>query len=215
MSTRTGGEKADFEQAYDEHCWRLFGFFAYRVSSRADAEDLTQLTFERALAAWESFDPARASAGTWLFAIARNLLIDHRRAAGAPTRRGVPLDALDPASEPRVPGPEGNLGLSPEIATALAQLSDREREILALRFGGDLGGPEIAAAMGLSLANVQQIVSRSLRHLERELEGGESGGESTEVRAPASAGVDLQKPSGPAPANPIAANASSSDPDTA
>jgi len=201
MRGRTGGEKADFEQAYDEHCWRLFGFFAYRVRSRADAEDLTQLTFERALAAWESFDPARASIGTWLFAIARNLLIDHRRAAGAPTRQGVPLDALDPSSEPRAPGPEGNLGLSPEVAAALAQLSDREREILALRFGGDLGGPEIAAAMGLSLANVQQIVSRSLRHLERDLQERKS--------------ADLQQASGPTPANPIAANASSNNPDTA
>jgi RNA polymerase sigma-70 factor (ECF subfamily) len=201
MRARAGRAKADLEQAYDEHGWRLFGFFAYRVSSRADAEDLTQLTFERALAAWESFDPARASVGTWLFAIARNLLIDHRRAAGAPTRRGVPLDALDPSSEPSAPGPEEGLGLSPEIASALAQLSDREREILAMRFGGDLGGPEIAAATGLSLANVQQIVSRSLRKLWRDLEGGKA--------------ADSQKASGPTPANPIAASASSSDPDTA
>jgi RNA polymerase sigma-70 factor (ECF subfamily) len=215
MRARTGRAKADLEQAYDEHGWRLFGFFAYRVSSRADAEDLTQLTFERALAAWESFDPARASVGTWLFAIARNLLIDHRRAVAAPTRRVVPLDALDPSSEPSAPGPEGDLGLSPEIAAALAQLSDREREILALRFGGELGGPEIAAATGLSLANVQQIVSRSLRKLWRDLEGGEAGGQSTEVRAPSRAGADLQKASGPTPANPVAAKASSSDPDTA
>lgn len=221
MSARTGRAKGDFEQAYDEHCWRLFGFFAYRVNSRADAEDLTQLTFERALAAWESFDSTRASVATWLFAIARNLLIDHHRAAGAPTRQGIPLDALDPSSEPRAPGPEGDLGLSPDLAAALAQLSDREREILALRFGGDLGGPEIAAAMGLSLANVQQIVSRSLRKLCRELDGGKpsdgesSNGESSKAPAPASARADSQRASGPTPANPIAANTSSRDPDTA
>ena len=39
------------ETAYDEHVWRVYGFFAYRLDSRADAEDLTQATFERARAA--------------------------------------------------------------------------------------------------------------------------------------------------------------------
>jgi RNA polymerase sigma-70 factor (ECF subfamily) len=203
----------NFEQAYDEHAWRLFGFFAYRVSSRADAEDLTQLTFERALAAWESFDPARAAVGTWLFAIARNLLIDHHRASGGPSRRAVPLQELDPSSEPRAPGPEEELGgLSPEIGAAFAQISDREREIIALRYGGDLNGPEIAAVTGLNLANVQQIVSRSLRKLRQALEGVQPA---AAARASAPTGAAAQKASGPTPANPTAANASSSDPDTA
>jgi RNA polymerase sigma factor (sigma-70 family) len=49
-------------------------------------------------------------------------------------------------------------------------LPEREREIIALRFGGDLTGPEIAALTGLSLANVQQILSRSLRPLREDLE---------------------------------------------
>ena len=45
------------------------------------------------------------------------------------------------------------------------------REALALRFGGDLTGPEIAEELGISLANVQQILSRALRRLRLELEG--------------------------------------------
>jgi RNA polymerase sigma factor (sigma-70 family) len=153
----------DFEQAYDEHAWRVFGFFAYRVATRADAEDLTQRTFERALGARERFDEHRASLATWLMAIARNLLIDHYRAAGL--RDNVPLDDVAEAALPRVQGPEAKLGLAPELALALDQMSDREREILALRFGADLNGPEIAAIMELSLANVQQITSRALRRL--------------------------------------------------
>ena len=55
--------------------------------------------------------------------------------------------------------------MEPELAAALDELGDREREIIALRFGGDLTGPEIASLTGLSLANVQQILSRSLRKL--------------------------------------------------
>ena len=45
---------------------------------------------------------------------------------------------------PGVPGPEQRLSAAPELSEALAQLSDRDREVLALRFGGDLTGPEIA-----------------------------------------------------------------------
>ncbi|MEA2231827.1 MAG: Sigma-70, region 4, partial [Solirubrobacteraceae bacterium] len=49
----------------------------------------------------------------------------------------------------------------------------REREIIALRFGGDLTGPEIAEATGLRLANVQQILSRSLRRMRAVIEEAE------------------------------------------
>jgi RNA polymerase sigma-70 factor (ECF subfamily) len=53
-------------------------------------------------------------------------------------------------------------------------LGDREREIIALRFGADLPASEIATLTGLTLANVQQILSRSLRRLRSELDGAAS-----------------------------------------
>jgi RNA polymerase sigma-70 factor, ECF subfamily len=158
----------DFADAYDEQAWNVFGFFAYRVASRGDAEDLTQQTFERALRAWSRYDPERAPLGVWLISIARNLLVDHYRRNGASPRQ-QPLDA---ASEEQLGSelPAANLGIDPDLAEALATLSPRDREIVALRFGADLSGPEIAAATGLSLANVQQILSRSLRKLRAKLE---------------------------------------------
>jgi RNA polymerase sigma factor (sigma-70 family) len=156
---------SDFARVYDEHVWRIYGFLAYRLRDHAAAEDLTQTTFERALRAWSRFDPRRASEGTWLLAIARNLLIDHHR-----RDRSDRLQPLDEQVLPTVAGPEERSTSSPEVADALAQLSDRDRELLALRFGGDLTGPEIAELTGLSLANVQQIMSRSLRKLRELLE---------------------------------------------
>jgi RNA polymerase sigma-70 factor (ECF subfamily) len=70
----------DFARVYDEHVWDVYGFFGYRVRSREEAEDFTQLTSERALRAWKRFDPDRVSSRTWLLAIAHNLLVDqHRR----------------------------------------------------------------------------------------------------------------------------------------
>jgi RNA polymerase sigma-70 factor, ECF subfamily len=159
----------DFEHAYDENLARVYGFFAYRLNSRADAEDLTQQCFEHALRAWDRFDPRRATAATWLIAIARNLLIDHYRSHDTDASN-VPLDLVDPQQLPSVDGAVPDLGLEPELATALAALGDREREILALRYGADLTGPEIADVTGLTLANVQQIISRSLRRLRAGLE---------------------------------------------
>jgi len=63
------------------------------MRSGADAEDLTQLTFERALRSWSRYDPSRASVATWLLVIARNLLVDHLRADRSARRQ--PLDELD------------------------------------------------------------------------------------------------------------------------
>lgn len=159
-----------FASVYDDHIWHVYGFFGYRLGSREDAEDLTQLTFERALRAWDRFDPERASAGTWLLAIARNLLIDHYRRDGS--RTPEPLDSEhEPGVAPEAEPPrEPGAGISPELEAALAELRPRDREIVALRFGGDLTGPEIAEVTGLSLANVQQILSRSLRRMRAELE---------------------------------------------
>ena len=44
--------RENFAAAYDEQLWHVYGFFAYRIRCRAEAEDLTQQTFERALRAW-------------------------------------------------------------------------------------------------------------------------------------------------------------------
>jgi RNA polymerase sigma factor (sigma-70 family) len=151
---------SDFARAYEEHVWRVYGFLAYRLRNREAAEDLTQMTFERALRAWSRFDPRRASVSTWLIAIARNLLIDHHR-----RDRSSRLEPIDEGAAPPVAGPEERFTTSPELIEALAQLSERDREVVALRFGGDLTGPEIAALLDLNLANVQQILSRSLRKL--------------------------------------------------
>lgn len=159
-----------FARLYDEHVWTVYGFFGYRLRSREEAEDLTQQTFERALRAWERFDPDRAGPSTWLLSIARNLLIDHHRADRSARFEPIGEDGLRPDQEPAGGVTHERLGLDPDLESALGSLDQREREIIALRFGGDLTGADIASLTGLSLANVQQILSRSLRRLRSELD---------------------------------------------
>jgi RNA polymerase sigma factor (sigma-70 family) len=162
----TTGAPTQFARVYEEHVWRVYGFLAYRVGDHEAAEDLTQATFENALRAWSRYDPARATVGTWLLSIATNLLIDHRRR----DRPVLPLRDDGVAEPVTVPGPEQRWEGSPLLIDALAGLGEREREVLALRYGGDLTGAEVAAVLGLSLANVQQIGSRALRRLRETLE---------------------------------------------
>jgi RNA polymerase sigma-70 factor (ECF subfamily) len=162
------GADSGFARVYSDNVWRVYGFLAYRVSARELAEDLTQATFERALRAWSRFDPRRASEHTWLLAIAHNVLIDHYRRG-----RFVSNDPIDEGGLPPVSGPEERYNGSAELISALGQLSQRDRDVLALRFGGDLSGRDIAELLGLSLANVQQILSRSLRKLRTLLENGQ------------------------------------------
>jgi RNA polymerase sigma factor (sigma-70 family) len=154
----------DFLAIYDEHVWQVYGFFAYRLSSRLEAEDLTQITFERALRAWPRYDRERSKPLTWLIAIAQNALIDHYRRHGRnKVDPGDPSEAIDATAAD--PGPEESLGPDPALAAALGQLGDRERQVIGLRFGADLSGAEIADVLNLSVANVHQILSRSLRKL--------------------------------------------------
>jgi RNA polymerase sigma-70 factor, ECF subfamily len=159
----------DFLQAYDENVDRVYGYLAYRLPSHVDASDLTQVTFERAFRAWDSFDPAKASVGGWLVSIAHNALIDQRRRDDA---RPVLVSADENTLERVGSNDEGGHTheLSEELQAGLQTLGDRERAVIALHYGGDLSGPQIADVMGLSADNVYQLLSRSLRKLRATLD---------------------------------------------
>jgi RNA polymerase sigma factor (sigma-70 family) len=162
----------DFGETYEEELPRVYGYVAYQLGDREEAEDLTQQTFERALSHWDEFDDQRATITTWLLAIARNLVVDHYRTrARRPTT--VPFDEHSESQLEAAGYSAPQLGPGAELDAAISGLGERERELIALRYGADLSGPQIATLTGLSVANVQQILSRTLRRLRSELEGTE------------------------------------------
>lgn len=139
---------------------------------------MTQETFERAFQARDRFDPAKGAMKTWLLTIARNVYIDSRRRGSA--RREVLMPAAGEGAA--VEGDGGpTLGPEPETLAALALLSRREREVIALRFGGDLRASEIADLLGISVANAQQILSRALRRMRSILEAPPEAGPVTQT----------------------------------
>jgi RNA polymerase sigma-70 factor (ECF subfamily) len=168
---RRPGPSADaLETVYREYVSAVYGFFSYSVSPDV-AEDLTAATFERVVRSWDQYDAARSSERTWIFTIARNLLTDHWRWRSH--RRGPSLDA-NPELVESITCADDPLARSLErdaLKGWLEQLGPREREVLAMRYVADLSVPEIAECLDLSVANVHQICSRSLRHLRSTVTG--------------------------------------------
>ncbi|MEJ7892564.1 MAG: sigma-70 family RNA polymerase sigma factor [Solirubrobacteraceae bacterium] len=157
-------DEARLRQVYRDNVEAVFAFFGFSVS-RAHAEDLTASTFERVVRSWKRYDPAKASERTWILAIARNLLTDHFRRQHH--RQAVSLDDQPLVGETLAVSADPTEGLldREEVRSWLAGLSDRDRQILTLRYGADLSAREIGGLMDLEEANVHQILSRTLRKL--------------------------------------------------
>ena len=155
-------EEVDWDAVYAEQLPRVYNFFRYRCGNPADAEDLTSITFEKA---WRGRDRYRRDKGafsTWLFAIARNAAIDHYRAR-------APLVPLDEAATMAAAGtPEDGTLLrsdSLRLSALLPTLSDRDRELIAMKYGAEMTNREIARATGLSESNVGTILHRAVQAL--------------------------------------------------
>jgi len=157
----------DFDRLYADHAQPLLAFLVYRTGDRVLAEDLLADTFERVLRARRPFDRRKASAKTWLYTIALNLLRDHVRRSAAQER------AIDKV----VAGKRGQSDAAAfevvqerdALQRALEHLSSDEREAIALRYGADLTVPEIAKVTHQKVTTVEGRVYRALRKLKDEL----------------------------------------------
>lgn len=141
---------------------RVYAYVAYRVGHGADAEDITSATFERALRHRNSYDPGRGSEVAWLIGIARRCIAD---AAARTVTVAEPSDDVDLAD------PEAATLDRLDMAAALARLGDRDREMLALRYGSDLTARQIAETFGMTTNAVEVALHRARRALGELLEG--------------------------------------------
>lgn len=165
---QTANRDVNWEAVYRQELPRVYNYFRYRLGDDTLAEDLTSTTFEKAWRAREQYRRDLAAFSTWLLTIARNVATDHLRGR----RVHVPLDALQ--SVPSAETPETTFARHAELArlgALLARLPDRERELLALKYGAQLNNREIARLTGLSESNVGTIVHRSVNQLRKEWEG--------------------------------------------
>jgi RNA polymerase sigma factor (sigma-70 family) len=154
-------------ELYAAHGRSIYQFVRLHTESADAAEDLTAETFLRAVRAYRQFDPARGSARTWLFAIARNAVRDYRRQVQS--RRVVRLGALrDLVCE--LPSPEERLLYEEEcgrLLEALNRIDDADRELISLRYSSELSPDEIGQLLSISGAAVRTRLWRALARLRR------------------------------------------------
>ncbi len=155
------------QDLYRQYLPRILNYVRMRVEDEALAQDLTAEVFERAISRQQTLRRPEAF-GAWLFRIARNVVAGYYR-------RRRPVVSLDEAGDLVAPDPPpwDVVQRKEELAgmrAALATLSEREQEIIRLRFAGGLGNQEVAKVLRLRPGHVAVLLYRALRKLRDQLE---------------------------------------------
>ncbi|MFC0243116.1 sigma-70 family RNA polymerase sigma factor [Rhodopseudomonas telluris] len=163
-------DEAAFEELFRHFAPRLKSYFSRRGSDPALAEEITQETMVSVWRNAAAYDPARASAATWIFAIARNVGIDRFRQARRPS-----FDPNDPAFIPDDEEPPDRLLERAEIEQTVREvmngLSANEKSVLMLSFYENRSHGEIAEHLGLPVGTVKSRIRLAFGKLRAALDG--------------------------------------------
>lgn len=151
-------EPARFAELYEQNFDRIYAFFAHRVVSRQEAEDLTSEVFHQALASLRNFKWQGAPFISWLYGIAAHLLSAHRRRLG--NSRPLEEDLSDS-------GPD--IERSVLLGKLVDALPEDQRHVIQRRFIDQRSIREIAHEMGRSEGAIKQLQLRALQTLRARL----------------------------------------------
>ncbi|MCC7018921.1 MAG: sigma-70 family RNA polymerase sigma factor [Ardenticatenales bacterium] len=180
-AARTGDGQA-FSVLYERYVDRVYSFVLFRVRDDSVAEDLTQDVFVQVLRGLDGYD-WRGTLAPWLLRIARNTVIDHWRRVGRRPERPISAVESDEDGDDedtrigRVVDEEGEVAIVQAEAMldraafqrASGQLTDLQREVLALRFASGLSIRETAEAMNRSEGAIKNLQHHAVRALRRSL----------------------------------------------
>ena len=161
----------DFARLFRQYYPRVYNYLRYRVSVPEDTEDLIGVIFEKAYTHRARFDAAKGAFSTWIFRIAHNELANYyrtrQRRSGWETEGELPNDMTTSDSLP-----EAYLIQQETVAQllrGLEQLSERDREIISLKFAGRLSNQEIGHIMNLKEKTVSVVLLRAMRRLQQQV----------------------------------------------
>jgi RNA polymerase sigma-70 factor, ECF subfamily len=162
------GDGDAFGRLYDMHVDRVYRHIFYRVSSNADAEDLTQQVF---IKAWQAIGRYKKTASpflAWLIRISHNLIVDFYRSRKSETYIDFDAIASKPETDPEhIVEAEFN---QQYMRQAINHLQGDQQQVILMRFIEDFSYPEIAAALGKSEGAIRVIQHRGLVKLKTILE---------------------------------------------
>lgn len=172
-----GRSAFDVRAAHAEHSASLVAFAASALRDRALAEDCVQEVFLRAWRSSERHDPDRGSVRTWLFAIARNVVVDAARARArrAPVvADGSAPEAADPRDAPAA------VVERMRLAQALADLSPEHRHVVVQVHLNGRDYADVSRETGVAVATLRTRMFYALKALRTELaadlQEGDDGG---------------------------------------
>jgi RNA polymerase sigma-70 factor, ECF subfamily len=170
------GDRERFAVLVDRYKRGITNFISAGVRSPADVADLSQETFLRAYAHLGTFNPSLGRFSTWIYHIARNVVRTH---LGKSLRRPQAQDLGEDrslenalADTSREADPAGGVLRTEaecDVRAALAELPERTRTVLALRYYDNMEYQAIAQTMGLSLGNVKTLIHRGKLALAQKL----------------------------------------------
>lgn len=158
------GDHEAFGKIYDDWAEAIYKYIYLKTRDEATAEDILSEVFLKVWKKLNTFKPkADTKFSTWLFAIARNSVIDYYRT----TRQTIPFDNL-----PEIVDIEGETDLFPEqgkLVVALDQLKPEYKQVLVLRYVEDVPISRIAQIMKKKEGNIRALTHRALAELKEKL----------------------------------------------
>lgn len=143
----------------------LLGGLTLQCRDRGIAEEITQETLVRVWERWSSLDPERGSPEAWAWRVALNLTASRFRRRAVEQRARARLEAQAGASPGAPPDEADRLA----VQAAVADLPERQRSALVLRFYADLSVAQTAEALGCAEGTVKSLTSKAVDGLRRRL----------------------------------------------
>jgi len=156
-----------FTQLYEEHFNKIYRYVALRIGNKTEAEDITQQVFLKALQSISSFRWRGIPFSAWLFRIAHNQVVDYLRKK---TKQAtVPLDesTVSVISNPQLLV-EQRLDIE-QLLSATKRLTPTQREVISLRFAGELPIAQVAKIIGKSQGAVKALQHSAIVALRKAL----------------------------------------------
>lgn len=161
------GDTEVFAELVERYKRGIANFIGASVRSAADVSDLSQETFLRAYAHIDTFNPQLGRFSTWIYQIARNVVRTHLgKSQRRPQTQELPEEQTlenslpDPSIDADPAGGVLRAEAERELREALAELPERTRTVLALRYFDNMEYHTIASTLGLSLGNVKTLIHR-------------------------------------------------------
>ena len=155
------GDRSAFELLYQRYARPVFGLALRRLGDRGRAEDAVQETFASIWRSAGTYRPDRGPGAPWLYAVARNAIVDRAR-----NRTEIPADIPDEPAHEAGPAEQAEQGwVSWRVHRALEELNEREREVISLAYWSGLSQSEVAEFLGIPLGTVKTRTRAALARL--------------------------------------------------